>query len=237
MKKLTLLFLLLVGCEMSVNSQSLVFMRDGAVVENNATIVVTEIDEELEIMNAHLKVKNVSDQAIEATLTVSVLGIPQGGIIGYCGWGFDSCRPITPGIPLSSTTTLNGGQEIDPDIEALNLSIKNIRINVEYKLTYGENEQNVYVLFTSYNTGITTPKQNVIVNLFQNQDVVSMKYYFENIANRHLNVYNVTGKKTATVRLFDNAGTVQLPNTPKGIYIYAITENEKTVKSGKYIVK
>jgi hypothetical protein len=240
MKRFALLFLLLAGCEVFIHSQSLVFIRDGVVLENNSTYIAREVDKDL-IINPRITVKNVSEGTIEATFTVTLLEELIGDedtFIGFCGWGVDvTCVPVFYESPKTRTTTIVSGNIQDPDVEAFNVVNEKTFAKVEYKLTYGGTEQKLYVTFTTKNTEIVhLPKKNDIIFSYEGESVF-MKYNFDTTANRHLNLYSITGVKIAEIELFKDTDTIQLPSIQKGVYVYSITENNKTFKSGKYIVR
>ena len=241
MKKFTLLLMLFLGWETYLFSQSLVYVQDGKVLNNGSTVIVKEVLE-AEIyphMKAHISVKNQTLTDVpNATMTVSLVEeSTSNGSIGYCGWGTQNCSNINYGSPISRTTTIQAGAEVDPNIEVMGVDPENISFKLEYKLTYGENTQIIYVVFTSEATAVSSfPKSTPIV-VFNNESGTSVDYSFDSADNRQLFIYSIIGKKLAEINLSNNSGHIQLPNLSKGIYLYSVVENKQIIQAGKFIAK
>ena len=241
MKKITLLLILLfLGWGSCLFSQSLVYVRNGEVLENGSTIVVTEISDPdiYPIMDAHILVRNQTSAAISnATMTISLVEETSSeGMIGFCGWGTTVCMPVNYGSPLSRTTTIPAGGEVNPDVEAMGVDPASISFKVEYKLTYGDNTQTIYVVFTSV-TAISSHKKATPIIVLNNENGVSINYNFETTTGRQLSIHNIIGQKITEINLSNKSGSIQLPDFTKGIYLYSVTENKQLLQSGKFIAK
>jgi hypothetical protein len=112
----------------------------------------------------------------------------------------------------------------------------NFSVKVEYKLTYNGTEQKINVIFSSDPTGISNPGKLRDLILYSTGGNVSVKYHFENTANRQLQVYNIIGQKITEINLSEATGTKTLSTLYKGVYLYSLSENGKVVKSGKFII-
>jgi|GEM_PF-2141640 len=242
MKKITLLLtLLILGCGTSLFAQSLVFVQNGEVLKDGSTIVATEIfDADIyPTMDAHIYVKNqTSNDVHNATMTISLVEESSSeGFIGFCGWGTNGCVPVNYNTPVSRTTTVQAETEVNPDVEALGVNPESISFKVEYKLTYGENTQIIYVIFTSDATAIPSLSKTTPIVVSNNVNGTSINYNFESAADRKLSVYSIIGTKITEINLTNNSGNIQLSNLTKGIYMYSVTENKRPVQSGKFIAK
>ena len=240
MKKITLLLILLfLGCGSYLFSQSLVYVRNGEILENGSTVVVTEVanPDVYPVMDAHILVRNQTSAAISfATMTISLVEETSSeGMIGFCGWG-GNCLPVDYGYPLSRTITIPAGGEVNPDVEAMGVNPESVSFKVEYKLTYGDNTQTIYVLFTSV-AAISSHKKVTSIIVLNNENGVSINYNFESTAGRQLSIHNIIGQKIAEVNLVNKSGNIRLPNITKGIYFYSLTENKQMLQSGKFIAK
>ena len=241
MKKITLLLILLfLGWGSWLFSQSLVYVRNGEVLENGSTIVVTEISDPdiYPIMDAHILVRNQTSAAISnATMTISLVEETSSeGMIGFCGWGTTICQPVNYGYPLSRAITIPAGGEVNPDVEAMGVNPASISFKVEYKLTYGDNTQTIYVVFTS-TAAISSHKKATPIIVLNNENGVSINYNFESTAGRQLSIHNIIGQKITEINLSNKSGSIQLPDFTKGIYLYSVTENKQLLQSGKFIAK
>ena len=56
------------------------------------------------------------------------------------------------------------------------------------------------------------------------------------VANRQLNIYNVTGSLVKSVSL-ETEGTVAINSLNKGVYIYEVKENGKRIAAHKCVIR
>ncbi len=234
MRKITLLVLL--TCILNGYSQSLVFTHNGKVLDNNANITESAIDE-MNAIPAHAFVKNQSASAIEATLTLTVLEEPIGAqVVGFCGWGSDQCMPVAFGNPYSRTTIINAGQELDPVIEAMEVVEENTLVKTQYKLTYSEQEIILNVTFAAGTSDIKDINLNNSLKINTGNNITEIEYNFDRNTNRQIVIYNLTGKQICSRSLTEKQGSLSLNNISKGIYLCSIQENGNIVNTQKFIV-
>lgn len=219
----------------SAFAQSLVFMRNGVVLPNDTTITVSEIDEVFGEINPQIVVLNTGSSDILATFTVTTLEEPVGGNVGFCGWGSDQCIPVPFGSPKSRTTTVKAGQEEDPAIETIGLNHNSALIKTEYKVEYSNFAQRIYVTFLRDDAGLDKVIQPVSdVKIIRINGQMILKYHFTSSADRRLKIYDTSAKTVSHIKLADNEGIIRLPHSRRQIFFYEITENGKTVQTGKY---
>lgn len=232
-KQFTLLFFLLFSFTTILFAQELVFSQNGKELNEGSTVYCSELDA-MGNMDPHIFIKNKGAK-ISASLNVSLLAEPEGGSIGFCGWGSEECTPVEYENEVIRSTTIEANQEIDPRIEAMNVDPNNTLIKVQYKLTYSGKEKVLNVIFTTNPTSITSPSEDLDITLYRNNGNVYMDYNFPTIKNREIILYNIVGKKVAQYSLTDDKNTIIFLNLHKGIYMYSIIENNTSVKCGKYI--
>lgn len=221
-----------------VSAQDLVFIQDGKELQEGSTVYCSKIDV-LGAMNPHIYVKNKGAD-VSASLTITVLEEPAVGDVGFCGWeasGIDECRVVPYGSPITKTTTISTNQEIDTKVEIMNVDPSNTLIRVQYKLAYSDQEKTLTVIFTTDppSSSIPTFSKETTISLYHKDGNVCMDYSFANSTVRKIILYNIVGKKVAQYILTDHSNTLIFPSLPKGIYMYSVIENNKPVKSGKYI--
>lgn len=234
MKKFTTLFLLLLIVNGVIYSQSLRFVREGVVLENNATVIENEVTTGLIKSKVHIKNEG-STAIINASLKVIVDGDAT-EIIGYCGWGNTGCFPVAPGGEFSSTTTIAAGEEIDPIIEAMDVDENSLN-KVQYILSYDGQEQTLNVVFTTQTTSLPTNESAFQINVNQKGANTEIIYSFDSAKERQINVYDLTGKTVLNETISNTEGLVVLPKLNKGIYIYSLTEQDKKIETKKFVVR
>lgn len=234
-KQFTLLLLFLVGGMVSfAQSTSFVFLNAGVPIADNSRVYCGNLPDGL--ATAPITIQKQSDETITAKLTISVSENSSGtGFVGYCGWGFTNCVPVTAGSSVSSDKTVTNKNAIDPEVETLGTEAP-FSFEVEYKLTYNGQEQKINVVLSSESgSAIHTPDASDAVFVSYQGNKAALKYNFSSTTGRQVQIYNLTGRKIAEISLTRNSGTVILPDLPKGIYLYSIMENGKIITSDKYI--
>lgn len=234
MRKFTLLVALLLSCAFTF-AQSIEFTREGSVVASGSVVTVTEINPEKRAMDPELLVVNNGQEALTVTLKVTTVRA-TGGFIGFCGFeeeGGGNCMPVNVGTSVSKTLTLAVGDSKNPDVELQNPK-DDIDGEVTLELIVGDNLINtvtVNFLRGSYNS-INSLDANTNVYFSGNE----FSYHFNDVANRQLNIYNVTGSLVKSVSL-ETEGTVAINNLNKGVYIYEVKENGKRIAAHKCVIR
>lgn len=236
-RKITLLIAALCLICGSISAQSFVFVHNGVELENNANIIVSEIDEEMGTMDAHAYVKKLASENMNASLTISVEEEPIGGFIGFCGWGTTICTPVNYGSPLTRDLLVENNDPIDPSVEVMGAYERPVNVKVKYVLKAGNEERILNVHFDSEASAINDLTASNSVFVSGSRDEMYLNYSFDTEAQRVLNVFSITGNKVAEIILSSNNTQVQLPKTSQGIYLFSIVENGRIIKGGKYIVR
>lgn len=236
-------------CAMGANAQTVEFVRDGQVLEDGATVsvtdtIVTYIQEykgqiiTTYQVDAEILVRNSGSEDQNASLTITV---KDGDAIGFCGFGQESCVSVTKTEPLTRTTTVPAGESLDPAVHTNPdfmydgdfSKAKAFNSIVEYKIVYGSTTKMVTVNF-NFEPSTAINSVNANVNIFQSGN--ELNYSFDKVGNHQLNVYNVTGSLVKKQAL-ETAGTVALDNLNKGVYIYEVTENGKRITAHKCVIR
>ena len=234
MRKFTLLVALLLSCAFTF-AQSIEFTREGSVVASGSAVTVTEINPDKRAMDPELLVVNNGQEALAVTLKVTTMRV-TGGFIGFCGFEegeFGNCIPVNVGTPVSKTMTLAAGASKNPDVE-LQTPKDDVDGEVMLELIVGDNVINtitVNFLRGSYNS-INSLDANTNVYFSGNE----FSYHFNDVANRQLNIYNVTGSLVKSVSL-ETEGTVAINSLNKGVYIYEVQENGKRIAAHKCVIR
>jgi len=236
-QKFTSLIIALLFTSAISYAQSLSYvMRDGSAVADNSTVSFNEIAPDGFHLYAAVDLKNSSETDLPFDFMLTVL--EKEGVTGVDCCGFGSCVPVSKTFSSSGTALANSTYNFDTYLIPMFLDDPdNFRVKMEFKVSSAKEEHIVYIVLTSDAVGFeSVPSQNDIF-VSNNGGNMTLNYSFERDARRILNVYNVIGSKVAEMVLPNNATTVQLPSTPQGIYIYSITEEGKTVNSGKYLAR
>lgn len=104
-----------------------------------------------------------------------------------------------------------------------------------------DSEPCVFYLQANYDkagSGINSSSVEKSLNVYQSGTGVVANYSFDNAAERYISVYNLAGEIVGKFKLAGEAGNEVLPvSLNKGIYLYALEENGKSLKAHKFIVK
>lgn len=233
MRKFTLLAALLFSCGFTF-AQNLVFMHEGKVIPNGEEFTTSNYDAGKFAINPEIVVTNQDNENVTASLKVILMGDPIGGFIGYCGFGTELCAPVNVGAPVSRTTTIGAGQSVNPDVE-LQGPAEDVNAKVILELSVGDKLiSTITINFVRgiYATSINSVNANSNLTLIGNE----LSYRFDNVANRQLNIYNVTGSKVKS-EMLETEGTVVIDKLNKGIYIYEVVENGKRIAAHKCVIR
>ncbi|MDR0835928.1 MAG: hypothetical protein LBN11_05040, partial [Tannerella sp.] len=180
-QKILLLFLLFLGCGSYTFAQSFEFLNDGVPVADNSTVNFGNLSG---LTTSPIMISKTGSETVTATLTITVSGDSYGGIIGYCGWGYESCIPVNPGESISSDKTVTNNEAIDPSIEAMPQGIMGagFLFKTEYKLTYNGKEQKITAIFSSEPLAIISPNETSVVSIVKEDGRMVCKYDFTSTA-------------------------------------------------------
>ncbi|GHT18925.1 hypothetical protein FACS189429_6060 [Bacteroidia bacterium] len=112
----------------------------GSVYPANASVNSVE-ENTLGQLLSPIRIKKIVDGAVIATLKISVSSDSE-FTIGYCGWGFEQCVPVSVGASVSSTKTVTSDELIDPVVESLG-EVRTGAARVTYELSYADKIQKV----------------------------------------------------------------------------------------------
>ncbi|MDR2824663.1 MAG: Ig-like domain-containing protein [Prevotellaceae bacterium] len=123
------------------------FLVNGEVVPDGSE--VTEYDTEgyggnIMLVHSPIRIQKIGGVEVEAMLRISV---DESSNIdaGYCGWGFDECKPVPKGTSLESSITVQNDDIIDPAIETNNGRVTpQTYLKVKYELIYAGRTQTLY---------------------------------------------------------------------------------------------
>mgnify|MGYP000006175946 CR=1 FL=1 len=248
MRKFTLLAAVLLSCGVSF-AQTVEFVRNGEVLADGATIKVSEMDGPE--MSPEVLVRNSSGEEVVTVLKITTVKNGEVGFCGYCGFGTELCVTVGEGQSVARGVILPAGETIDPAIHWQGIRGENPIVDaiVKYELKTGgvlePNKMGTMDIVDEGNT-ISTITVNLnndptsINSLEANANVYfsgnEFSYHFNDVANRQLNIYNVTGSLVKSVSL-ETEGTVAINNLNKGVYIYEVKENGKRIAAHKCVIR
>ena len=202
-------------------------------------------------MSPEILVRNSSGEEIVTVLKITVVKRGETGFCGYCGFGTEVCATVTEAKPEARGINFPAGEIVDPAIHWQGVRGVNLVVDaiVKYELkTGGVLEPNkmgtmdivdegntistITVNFNNDPTSINSLDANTNVYFSGNE----FSYHFNDVANRQLNIYNVTGSLVKSVSL-ETEGTVAINNLNKGVYIYEVKENGKRIAAHKCVIR
>lgn len=97
----------------------------------------------------------------------------------------------------------------------------------------------VWRLDMTTDVNMTEIKENT-VNIFPNpfSEIAFIEYQSKNISTCEVNIYNINGELVKTIKPdSNNKFIIKKEILNSGIYLYSLTENQKVIKSGKFIIE
>ena len=236
-KTLTLTTLLL--CVMTImHAQSFVFEKNGVELPNNTsytasevtTIPILTIESELGLVN-----KTSSPLNIQVSQTVIQAPVTENAWLSIC---FDQCFTTNNDQVISGTLPVRGNDALHVYFNPVSGHSETAIVKYEViNLDNLSEKQSVTITYQYGTTGINN-LDNIVNAMFVNKDGGNFfQYEFSTVAERQLQILNLTGKKISDIKLNQISATIMLPTLHKGIYIYRIIENGKKIKSNKFIIK
>ena len=224
----------------NIQAQSVRFVQDGVMLENNATVTLaSDFNEEVWAMEWTPVLRNTTDKDVNITLVVDVTTISDdNSMLTFCIGTM--CYP--PETTESTVLTIPAGGEISSYHTQFMPMNDNSYAEATYYIMNQDNDEDICTAHIKYDypaflaavdkTTITSQ-----IKMLQRGDNLVCKYNFDTNARRNVVVSNIVGACVASVALEGNSGEVVLNRLPKGVYVYTLVENGRNVKSHKIIVR
>ncbi len=246
MKKVLLLAMATVAF-MSVQAQSVRFVNDGVVLENDANVLITEMGVSGFSMDWYPVIKNTSDKSVEVIVSVDVnqesnKHADMMDALTMCD--AQNCFPAT--VSELPAFTLAPGEETTHNFHAQFQVMSKFSgyndayIEAIYYIMNTQDEEDftyVNVTFDLAKSAVDKTQMSSEVKVFQRGENLVCNYNFDTEANRNIVVSNIVGATVANVALNSNCGEVAINNLTKGVYVYTLVENGRNVQSRKIVVR
>lgn len=221
-------------------AQSVRFVQNGEVLENNATITLYEYDDEMGQMEWMPILRNTTDHDVNIVIQTSVISNEDNSSLALCVGG--SC--YDPTTTETSVIKVPAGGEITdfhtqftPNGNTSKATAYYIVMNVDDE--EGTDYQAVTVTYDypAYLASESLTSALEQFKLTQNGNNLVCQYSFGKTASRQVVISNMVGARVASFSLDNNSGKKTVTaHLPKGIYIYTLVENGRNVKSHKIII-
>ncbi|MDR2839667.1 MAG: T9SS type A sorting domain-containing protein [Paludibacter sp.] len=246
MKKIITLCSLLILSVSAIYAQSFAFFRGETQLPSGAEITVnavttTPIPGELEIP-ANLSAKNLTNSTLDVRMRQTITSHTGAGD-NLINWCFNVCS----NVPIT-TTTLDRTSSIAANSFEENFHTNLIVYPGEFATVtarydvfpQGSLDSYSIIVHFVYNQDSPTTVGNISTsdkfNMLQNDGTVSFIYAIDR--NMLLEIFDLTGKKTAQYQLLSNERKFILPKRlTKGIYIYAVRNGNSTVTVRKFTIQ
>lgn len=221
-------------------AQSVRFVQNGEVLENNATITLYEYDEIMGQMEWMPTIRNLTDQDIDIMIQTDVISNEDGSFLALCVGG-QCYAPTTTETDI--ITVPAGGETTDfhtqfiPNGDNSKATAYYVLMNIDDE--EGTDYQAVTVTYDypAYLASESLTSALEQFKLTQNGNNLVCQYSFGKTASRQVVISNMVGVRVASFSLDNNSGKKTVTaRLPKGIYIYTLVENGRNVKSHKIII-
>lgn len=241
MKKTLLLASIALCAAGYMQAQSVRFVQNGEVLENEANITLYEYDEIMGQMEWMPILRNTTDHDVNIVIQTSVISNEDNSFLALCVGG--SCYAPTA-TETSVITVPAGGETTDfhtqfiPNGNTSKATAYYIVMNVDDE--EGTDYQAVtvtydYPAYLASESLTTTPIQ---FKLTQSGNNLVCRYSFDKQASRQVVISNMVGAQVASFALDNTSGEKWVSaRLPKGIYIYTLVENGRNLKSHKIIIR
>lgn len=240
MKKNIILFSVLLLISSFLQAQSIVFLYNGEVLEDGATVTFNAeknpwggagFEAGTNSGTDQLEISNLASSAVTFFSSVEVVSNDVAANLQWCGLD-EQCNLIADGYykkgPFTWGAGKNGYMVLDARFEEGVYGTVKVKASVSVGLV----SRIVYIDFVySSSSGVESVENGISIKTMDNELV----YNFSTDASRQLNLYNVTGERLRNQHL-NTAGSVSLRELPKGIYLYEVLENGKRIAARKCIV-
>ena len=221
-------------------AQSVRFVQNGEVLENEANITLYEYDEIMGQMEWMPILRNTTDHDVNIVIQTSVISNEDNSFLALCVGG--SCYAPTA-TETSVITVPAGGETTDfhtqfiPNGNTSKATAYYIVMNVDDE--EGTDYQAVTVTYDypAYLASESLTSALEQFKLTQNGNNLVCQYSFGKTASRQVVISNMVGARVASFSLDNNSGKKTVTaRLSKGIYIYTLVENGRNVKSHKIII-
>jgi hypothetical protein len=227
-------------------AQSFAFYQGGKKLDNNAefTVSTTSLDEfDALVLESGLSLKNLTAYSIGATCTQRVLIAPpdeESGILNFC---FENC--VAGNQPIKSQSRAIAGNELmTPPVFHLCLyPVEGIYVQAKvlYEIypTGNSSDKTTVTVTYNYNSSSAGLLNNIALNnkLIIFQEGKNLKFNYSSGSNIQLEIYNITGEKSAAHNL-NPTGLFSLPEElAKGFYVCIIKNEDGILACQKFVVR
>ena len=232
MKKTLLLASIALCAAGYMQAQSVRFVQNGEVLENEANITLYEYDEIMGQMEWMPILRNTTDH---------VISNEDNSFLALCVGG--SCYAPTA-TETSVITVPAGGETTDfhtqfiPNGNTSKATAYYIVMNVDDE--EGTDYQAVTVTYDypAYLASESLTTAPIQFKLTQSGNNLVCRYSFDKQASRQVVISNMVGAQVASFALDNTSGEKWVSaRLPKGIYIYTLVENGRNLKSHKIIIR
>jgi hypothetical protein len=246
MKKI-LLFAVAVMAFMTVQAQSVRFVHNGTVLENDTTITITELGVSGFSMDWYPTISNTSNKAVEVIVSVDVnqdsnKHADKMDALTMCD--ANNCFPAN--VSELPAFTLAAGEETTHHFHAQFQVMSKFQgytdayIEATYYIMNTADEEDytyVNVIFDLSKASVDKTQMSSDVKLFQRGENLVCNYNFDAAANRNIVVSNIVGARVANINLDGNNGEATIGRLAKGVYVYTLVENGRNIQSRKIVVR
>ena len=224
-----------------MQAQSVRFVQNGEIIENDANIRLYEYDEIMGQMEWAPTLRNMTDHDVNIVIQTSVISNEDNSFLALCVGS--SCYAPTA-TETSVITVPAGGETTDfhtqfvPNGETSKAIAYYIMMNVD-----GDTDEDFQAVSVTYDypaylaseTLTSALKQFTVIQSGSN---LVCRYSFDKEASRQVVISNMIGTQVASFALDNTSGEKWVSaRLPKGIYIYTLVENGRNIKSYKIIIR
>lgn len=241
MKKTLLLASIALCAAGYMQAQSVRFVQNGEVLENNATITLYEYDEIMGQMKWEPTIRNLTDQDINIMIQTDVISNEDDSFLALCVGG--QCYAPTKTetdiitVPAGGETT-DFHTQFEPKGDNSKATAYYVLMNIDDE--EGTDYQAVTVTYDypAYLASESLTTAPIQFKLTQSGNNLVCRYSFDKQASRQVVISNMVGAQVASFALDNTSGEKRVSaRLPKGIYIYTLVENGRNLKSHKIIIR
>jgi len=233
MRKIYLLFVLL-SLNVALVAQSIELSRasDDVVIEHNDTVFVDGLSDAM-LIQSHIKVKNITANAVSAVATREDLILSGEMTAAFC---FGVCYPptTTVSIPVQIAANSYMTGTLDVDLQPLNTSgIAVVKVTV----TNQADNQDFVSFFVKFNINpVGIVDEEAIFEIFPNP-VSNVLYvnYSDFQSNASIELYDALGKLVVNQPLNNQQISVDLSNLQNGLYFIKLINGNQVLNTRKVI--
>jgi hypothetical protein len=233
MKKLSTFILLLFCAAGTMQAQSFAFQKNGEELPDNASYTASEVETfPLLVIVSGLELVNKTSGTLQIEVTQTVLQAPiaANSWLSIC---FDQCFVTNESKTIQGELPVRGNTGLHVYLNPMAGVPETVIVKYEVTNLANPSEKKTVTVTYLYGTvGIENGKKTTDIEFFGK----SFKYDFASLADRSLQIFDLTGKCVSDIKLKRISDTVVL-EFQKGIYLYRLSENGKTIKNSKFTIK